>query len=271
MNAKTPAPGGRFGPEGRDRRRRHRAKVAVPVHIRGGMGSPGAFEDVGTTIDASSDGLLVATMRGGYRNGQVLNVTLACAGEPTAVDLSQRACVVRNVLMPDHLSYAVALEYRKSGVNAKDEHLSDYLPMVVRVLVVESDPRVASLTRDLLLQDGYRVVHVSTGKDALDVLSAEPPDVLLADVEGGEVNGQELCSIMKKNIRLQHIPVILLTHSAQAADYSACHQAGAVICMAMPCLPEKLRQVVRFVAPLLSSQSRSYNGEVNISGFVRTQ
>jgi len=270
MGVETPALEGRFGPDGRDRRRRHRAKVAVPVHIRGGMDSPEPFEDVGTTIDASSDGLLVATLRGGYWNGQVLKVTLACAGEPTAVDLSQRALVVRNTLMPDHLSYAVALEYRVSEeVNAKDEHVSSY-PMVLRVLIVESDPRVASLTRDLLQEDGYKVVHVSNGKDALDVINAEPPDVLLAEVEGGEVNGQELCSIVKKSIRLQHIPVILLTHSAQPADYSACHQAGAVMCMAMPCRPEKLQQVVRFLAPPPSSRPSSYSGKVNISGFVRT-
>jgi len=63
---------GRFGPDGRDRRRRHRARVNLPVHIRGGMGSLDAFDDDGTTIDASLDGLLVATNRGGYRTGQLL-------------------------------------------------------------------------------------------------------------------------------------------------------------------------------------------------------
>jgi hypothetical protein len=109
---------GRFGPDGRDRRRRHRARVALPVHICGGMGSLDAFEDDGTTIDASRDGLLVATKRGGYRTGQLLEITIVPAGELVAVGTSQSARVLRSVLMPNHLTYAVALEYMSSEMSS---------------------------------------------------------------------------------------------------------------------------------------------------------
>jgi hypothetical protein len=110
---------GRFGPDGRDRRRRHRARVTLPVHIRGGMGSLDAFDDDGTTIDASLDGLLVATNRGGYRTGQLLEITIVPAGETAAAVTSQSARVLRSVLMPNHLTHAVALEYLSSVMSSK--------------------------------------------------------------------------------------------------------------------------------------------------------
>ena len=45
------------------------------------------------------------------------------------------------------------------------------------------------------------------------------------------------------------VPVILMTRSAQPADYATSHQLGAMVCMAKPFKPERLQQVVRLVAP----------------------
>jgi CheY-like chemotaxis protein len=252
MSSEMPAPNadnattGRFGPDGRDRRRRHRAKITLPVHIRGGMGSSDPFEDHGTTIDASCDGLLVATNRRGYWDGELLEVTFASVDKPMPWGEFQRARVVRTVLMPNQPFYGVGLEYQKTElVNAENKLVSSSVSTAVHVLVVGSDQLAASVTRELLERDGYEVVFFANGKTALELLLTEMPDVLLVEVEDGEVNGLELCSIVKKSIRHQHIPVILLTRSAQSADYFACHKAGAVICMAMPCQPGKLQQVVK--------------------------
>jgi hypothetical protein len=109
----TVAREGRFGPDGRDRRKRHRAQVALPVHIRGGVGSLGPFQDVGKTMDVSRDGLLVMTTRSGYVNGEILEITVPWAGEPKESDTPQRARVVRVTPAQNHRSYALALEYQK--------------------------------------------------------------------------------------------------------------------------------------------------------------
>jgi CheY-like chemotaxis protein len=250
---------GRFGPDGRDRRRRRRVKMTMPVHISGGIGSTDPFEDLAKTIDASRDGLLVATARGIYWPGQILEVRFGYGTELTAAGSGQSARVIRNTLQPDHLSYAVALEFQKvEAIKAQGLQLSTRIPKNGVVLFVESDPRIASLTRNLLQEDGYQVVHASSGTEALEILLTATPDVLLAGIEGDEVNGRDLCTIVKKSSRLQHIPVILLTRSGHPSDYSACHQVGAVLCMAMPCPPNKLQHAVRLVAPPRSSD-RSYS------------
>ncbi|MGA8268861.1 MAG: response regulator [Candidatus Acidiferrales bacterium] len=257
-------------PTGRERRKRHRAQVAMRVLVRGGIGSLEPFEDVGNTIDASRDGLLVKTSRGAYWQGQIIEVTVPYDGVPDPTNPPQRARVVRNVLLDNHLFYGLAVEFQKAlAMNADGVLVAGSVPVHVRVLAVEPDERMAGVIRDLLEADGYQVMNVSSSKEALEVLSNDTPDVLLAVAESGEISGQDLCAIIKKNARLQHIPVILLMHSAKPADYLSCHEVGAVVCMALPCPPGKLQHAVRLVAPPPSLRS-SYNGKVNVSSIVRT-
>ncbi|MFZ0908693.1 MAG: response regulator, partial [Candidatus Acidiferrales bacterium] len=212
-------------PTGRERRKRHRAQVAMRVLVRGGIGSLEPFEDVGNTIDASRDGLLVKTSRGAYWQGQIIEVTVPYDGVPDPTNPPQRARVVRNVLLDNHLFYGLAVEFQKAlAMNADGVLVAGSVPMHVRVLAVEPDERMAGVIRDLLEADGYQVMNVSSSKEALEVLSNDTPDVLLAVAESGEISGQDLCAIIKKNARLQHIPVILLMHSAKPADYLSCHE-----------------------------------------------
>jgi CheY-like chemotaxis protein len=123
------------------------------------------------------------------------------------------------------------------------------------VLAVESDPRTADIMRNILQSDGYTVIVVPTAQQALEVLRTTVPAAFLAEVEGEDMTGHDLCLIIKRNDRLRRVPVILLTRSAQPADYSASHQLGAVVCMAKPFKPERLLHVVRLVAPPPSQKS----------------
>jgi CheY-like chemotaxis protein len=253
---------------GADRRRRCRAKVVGRVHARGGVGTLDLFEDVGKSIDVSLDGILWSTSRGGYWVGQFLEVTFPYWTSPTAINQARRARVVRNLLLPD-FSYAVAVEFDKGTSVASGNPLTARRPDQVCVLGVEADPSIANALRVLFEQDGYQVVLVSTGQQALDVLESNTPDVLIAEAEGQGITGRELCAIAKKNLRLRHIPVILLTNSALPSDYSASYRAGAVVCMMRPCEPQRLRNAVHMVAPPPGQRS-SYSAAFNISAFVRT-
>jgi CheY-like chemotaxis protein len=253
---------------GADRRQRFRAKIVGRVHVRGGIGTLDVFEDVGKTVDVSRDGVLLSTSRGGYWVGQMLEVAFPYSTVPTAINQARRARVVRNMLLPD-FNYAVAVQFEKGSGDAKGNHLTSRNSGPVRVLGVESDPALARSMRDLLEQDGYQVALVATGQQALDILQSDTPDVLIAEAGGKGVTGRELCAIAKKNLRLQHIPVILLTNSALPSDYSASHRAGAVVCMMRPSEPQRLRNAVHLVAPPPGQRS-AYSAGFNISAFVRT-
>jgi CheY-like chemotaxis protein len=254
---------------GSERRARARVSFAARVHIRGGIGTLEAFEDFANSVDITREGLLVSTTRGGYWVGQALQVTCPYWSTPTAINTARKARIVRSSLRPGS-RYGVAVQFQDvNGNGSASVWAPTPDPNQVRVLGVESDPKLAGAMRSLLQDDGYQVVFVSTAHQALAILATEIPDVILAEVEGGEISGQDLCAIVKKDERLQHVPVILLTSSALPSDYSASHRLGAVVCMMKPCKPGRLQHAVHLVAPPPAERS-VYSARFNMSAFVRT-
>lgn len=231
-----------------ERRRRRRAKISAQVHIKMSAGTP--FEEVCMSVDVSRDGLLFVTSRKNYQKGQRVQITFPYSAAAAAISTAQYADVVRTIEMPDG-RIGVGVEFKDSSTTSKkDEPATAKSPVSKSVvLAVEPDARQADMLRNLLSQDGYTVMVVPTAKQALDVLRTTTPAVFLAEVEAQDMSGHDLCLIIKRNERLQQVPVILLTRSAQPADYSASHSLGAVICMAKPFKPERLQHVIRLVAP----------------------
>jgi CheY-like chemotaxis protein len=251
---------------GADRRRRWRMKIVEPVHIRGGIGTMDLFEDICKSVDATRDGLLVSTSRGGYWVEQILQVIFPYWTAPTAINTPRKAKVVRNVLNPD-FRFSVAVQFLDGKLAEMANEMSG---IGVRVLSVEPDPAIAAPVRDLLERDGYHVVVVATPQEAVGVLMSQAPDVLLAETEGKGMSGRDLCAMIKRDDRLQHIPVILLSKSAMPSDYSANHRVGAVVSMSKPCDPERLQRAVHMLVPPPTAQTTVYGPGVNMNTFVRT-
>jgi CheY-like chemotaxis protein len=245
-----------------ERRRRRRARISAQVHLRT-LNSPNSFEEVCTTVDVSRDGLLIAAAHAGYWKGQQLNVMFPYSSAGAALNQSQPAEVVRVTQTPGG-KFSIGIQFlsargeradRKGGPAfdpaSADAHAAGHAQERRQsvVLAIEPDARSAEILRGMLQQDGYTVVTVATAQDALDVLKTTVPVVFIAEVECEDMSGHDLCLIIKRNDRLQRVPVILLTRSAQPADYTASHEMGAVVCMAKPFKPERLQHVVRLVAP----------------------
>jgi len=249
------------GPSGIERRRRRRAKISAQLRIQL-ANSPAGLEEVCTTIDVSRDGLLFIASHSGYAEGQMLDVTFPYSTGPAALNQSQPAEIVR--VAPREGKFAIAVQFVAAKVEAGGEKKRGYaahngVPARDQresvVLALESDVRVADMMRNALSQDGYTLVVVKTAKEALEFLRVNVPDAFIAEVEAEEISGHDLCAIVKRSERLQRVPVILLTRSAQPADYSASHQMGAVVCMAKPFQPDRLAHVVRLVAPPPTTKS----------------
>ena len=60
----------------------------------------------------------------------------------------------------------------------------------------------------------YNIVQAANGKEALKLMESENPDLIISDVMMPGMDGLELCSAVKTDIRFSHIPVILLTAKA---------------------------------------------------------
>ena len=97
----------------------------------------------------------------------------------------------------------------------------------------------------------------SSAPEAHEVLKMFTPALLIAEIEGEDLPGYELCAHVKSTPRLQTIPVMLLTSSAYPSDYASAHSLGAIVCMAKPYRQERLRHVVRLLAPTAAAKAQT--------------
>ena len=85
-----------------------------------------------------------------------------------------------------------------------------------KVLLVDDDAEFCEATELLLDSKGYEVVLAYDGKKGLEKVRADKPDLVILDVMMPEMNGYDVCVILKADPELKNIPVILLTAVDQA-------------------------------------------------------
>ncbi|MEL6765145.1 MAG: response regulator, partial [Cyanobacteria bacterium J06607_6] len=80
----------------------------------------------------------------------------------------------------------------------------------------------------LLNQRGYKVRGVATGSAALMGAEAQPPDLILLDINMPEMNGYEVCQQLKQSPKTQHIPVIFISALNEVFDKVQAFAIGGV-------------------------------------------
>lgn len=263
------------GLQGAERRRRKRARMSAQVRVRA-VNSPTAFEEVCTSVDVSRDGLLFVSSHSGYWKGQPLEVVFPYSTAASALNHPQPAEVARVFEQGPGLfgiGVQFAIAKRAAGPAGAKATASTGMPpernATSIVLAIEPDQHAGEGIRRLLEPEGYTVVIVPSGQAALDVLKTTVPDVFLTEVDNSDISGHDLCMIIRKNERLQHVPVVLLSKSAQPTDYSSSQQLGAVVCLAKPFSPDRLLHVIRLVAPAPARRS-AYGARIQSSAVERT-
>lgn len=88
----------------------------------------------------------------------------------------------------------------------------------MKVLAVDDNPDNVELIHDIVTSMGYDVLKAFDGPEALAIVEAEPPDLILLDVNMPGMSGFDVVSRLKSNDRTAAIPVILLTALAEV-DY----------------------------------------------------
>jgi len=109
------------------------------------------------------------------------------------------------------------------------------------VLVVDDNPEIRSSLEEVLGEEGYAVVGVADGQEALDYLTAnEEPRVILLDLMMPVMDGWQFRAEQKKNPKLANIPVIVISAMADAAQ-----DIGAERVLSKPLSPEILLRAVK--------------------------
>ncbi len=87
-----------------------------------------------------------------------------------------------------------------------------------KILVVEDDFMNKVLVKEMLSLEGYVVLEASNGKEAIDIISAEKPDLILMDLNMPVMDGVTAARHIKKDEKFSSIPLLALTASAMKGD-----------------------------------------------------
>jgi DNA-binding response OmpR family regulator len=97
-----------------------------------------------------------------------------------------------------------------------------------RVLVVEDEQDIAGLIKHTLERSGDAAVEtVGRGDEALRIIAADAPDLVILDLNLPVLSGDEICRMLRQRPETAHIPVIMLTARTSESDRVAGLDLGA--------------------------------------------
>jgi two-component system, OmpR family, alkaline phosphatase synthesis response regulator PhoP len=124
--------------------------------------------------------------------------------------------------------------------------------MPKKILAVDDERHIVRLVEVNLARAGYQVVTAFDGREALQKVEAEKPDLVVLDVMMPFMDGFEVLRNLKANPETAEIPVIMLTAKAQDADVFRGWQSGVDCYLTKPFNPMEL---LTFVKRIFDSQS----------------
>lgn len=136
---------------------------------------------------------------------------------------------------------------------------------MIRVLLVDDDPRDVRLTQMALAQAGVTsgVAVAADGAQALDCLRGggdcrgyEPPAVVLLDLKMPGMDGLDVLREMRADDRLRPVPVVVLTSSREDRDIDECYAQGANAFVVKPVNFQDYLAAVRDIAMFWLSRSQ---------------
>jgi two-component system, OmpR family, response regulator VicR len=123
------------------------------------------------------------------------------------------------------------------------------------ILCIEDEPEMIDLIRLILGRRGFEVIGAAGGKEGLEKVRQEPPDLVLLDLMMPDMDGWEVYQQIKADEKTKDIPVIVVTAKAQSIDkVLGLHIAKVDDYIAKPFSPQDL---LNSVDKVFSKQNQS--------------
>lgn len=87
-----------------------------------------------------------------------------------------------------------------------------------KILIVEDEKNIVDLIRINLENSGYIVFSAHTGMEAISMIHSQKPDLVLLDLTLPDIDGLQICQMIRLNNESRDIPVIMLTARSEESD-----------------------------------------------------
>jgi CheY-like chemotaxis protein len=111
---------------------------------------------------------------------------------------------------------------------------TEYADTPATLLLVDDEPIILDMLQEILAPTGHRFITAANGQEALDVLTHDPPDMILLDLMMPVLDGFEVCRRVKTSTQWWTIPIIVLTALDKPEDYARAIDCGADDFMSKP-------------------------------------
>lgn len=175
--------------------------------------------------------------------GTVFTVTLPCTYEAYAADS------MAEFVLNDEVKFEYPVEVQLSRQEEKERS----------ILIIEDNDELRRFLT-MILRDCYHVLEAGDGKQGLEIIGRELPDLIVSDVMMPEMDGIELLAAVKANRDTSHIPVILLSAKASVDDRVRGLEYGADDYIAKPFNSAYLKARIESLIRQRSSLAAYYLG-----------
>jgi len=142
------------------------------------------------------------------------------------------------------------------------------MPRVTRrVVIIEDEADIVELVRYNFRKEGFEVQSFSRGKDGLEGLRRNPPDLVLLDIMLPDQDGFDVCRRLRAEPRLKGVPVIFLTAKGEEIDRVLGLEIGGDDYVVKPFSPREL--VARAKAVMRRQERAAEPREVVEAGDLR--
>ncbi len=102
------------------------------------------------------------------------------------------------------------------------------------VMVVDDEQDTAEMMAEMARLSGCQPILITGGNAAIQMITREKPDVVVLDVMMPDISGLDVLRFMRRDPRLQSIPVILISARDRIEDVQAGMEAGASVYLIKP-------------------------------------
>jgi DNA-binding response OmpR family regulator len=123
--------------------------------------------------------------------------------------------------------------------------MTDMLPPLTHILVIDDDPNLLLLLTKMLARIGAKTTTAETGSEGLELLGTVNYDLLILDLMLPDVDGYEILRRLREEARYEKLPILILSARADPDAISKGLGLGADGYLTKPYLPNTLTSRVR--------------------------
>ncbi len=116
-----------------------------------------------------------------------------------------------------------------------------------RIVIIEDEKDILDLVRYNFRKEGYQVESFTHGRNGLEYVRQNSPDLLLLDIMLPDLDGMEICQRLRADERLKEMPIIFLTAKGEEVDRVVGLEIGADDYVVKPFSPRELLARVKAV------------------------